>query len=233
MPPKVAVQALDGVQLGQRFQEVREGLGLSRAELARAADYSAEQVRRVEAGTKLPGAQLLATLMDLGGDVCFVLGGNPTPPGNPFDDGLRASMYAQEREALRVEVRAAKRLRAEARGRVLTDQETQLVDAWRELSRDQRRKVADYLRGLRSHVEFDIFPSHQDALPLSGISVRGNNNQVAGRDQVGIRESSVHYAGKLSVAEKRWLHLFSALNPAQQEELEKLMQGKIAGTEGE
>ncbi len=61
------------------------------------------------------------------------------------------------------------------------------------------------------------------------LQVSGDRNVVAGRDQVGIRESAPSYGAKLTIAEERWLRLLRALEPAQQEEVEKFMRQKIAG----
>jgi lambda repressor-like predicted transcriptional regulator len=61
------------------------------------------------------------------------------------------------------------------------------------------------------------------------VQVSGDGNVVAGRDQVGIRESGPSYGAKLTIAEERWLRLFRALEPSQQDEVEKFMRQKIAG----
>jgi transcriptional regulator with XRE-family HTH domain len=188
MTPKGAMQELDPVLFGSRFREVREGLGLSRAELALAAGYSSEQIRRVEAGLKLPGAQLLASLMELGGDVRYVLGAVAEEQRDTIESLLQAGLYAQQREALRTETRIDRETRRETKGRVLTDQERDLVDAWRELSRDQRREVVAFVRRLRPHSMLELLPRDQDAIepPASqSISVSGSGNQVAGRDVTG------------------------------------------------
>lgn len=63
--------------LGRRFQNERERLGLSRTKLAALCDYSYVQVCRVEQGKQAPGAPLLAGLARAGGDIHFVLLGEP------------------------------------------------------------------------------------------------------------------------------------------------------------
>lgn len=65
--------------------------------------------------------------------------------------------------------------------------------------------------------------------PGGGVQVQGEGNMVAGRDQVGVRQETPQYGAKLSIAEERWLRLLRALEPAQQEEVEKFMRQKIAG----
>lgn len=138
--------------VGQRFAEERERLGLSRAELAHAAGYSAEQIRKVEIGERMPGGELLAALLDIGGDLVAVLKGasgvrDAGDSSYPTADEL---YEARLREQIRAEARAHSRMRADRRKKVLTDEEADLVEAYRELSKLQREQALAAVRALQA-----------------------------------------------------------------------------------
>lgn len=89
------------------------------------------------------------------------------------------------------------------------------------------RQVEDRIAELIGLRPSELWP--QWYADTGGVRVSGDGNVVAGRDQVGIRESAPHYGTKLSIAEERLLRLIRALEPAQQEEVERFVRQKIAG----
>lgn len=164
--------------LGERFAAERERLAMSRAELAHAVGFSSEQIRKVELGERLPGAELLSALMELGGNVQYVLGASTTiddryssTPGRfPTAEEMH---QAQLREAIRREARAHRQLRADRRKKVLSDDEVTLIEAFRDLSARQRADELARVQGLAD--------GHGEPASKAGVSVRGGIRS-AGRD---------------------------------------------------
>lgn len=89
------------------------------------------------------------------------------------------------------------------------------------------KKVEDKISEITGIPLAELWP--QWYADTGGVRVSGDGNVVAGRDQVGVRQEMPHYGAKLSIAEERWLRLFRALEPTQQEEVERFMRQKIAG----
>lgn len=140
MPTIGARQAppdFDAQMVGERFEREREAFGLSRAELAAMCDYSAEQVRKVERGERAPGAQLLAALAEAGGDIRGVLLGALRSERVSEIDAIAAAEY---RDRVRREAREHSRMRADRRKKLLSDDEADLVEIYREMSREQRER---------------------------------------------------------------------------------------------
>ena len=162
--------------VGERFAEQREKLGLSRAELAHASGYSAEQIRKVEIGERMPGGELLAALLDVGGDVVHVLAGS-SGVRETVDDAFPTAEelhQARLRERIRAEARAHARLRADRRKKVLTDEEADLVECYRDLTPLQREQVLPTLRTMISAVP-----------PTNAVVIKaGKKSRVAGRDLI-------------------------------------------------
>ncbi len=75
----------------------------------------------------------------------------------------------------------------------------------------------------------ELWPQWYGAPGGSTLSVRGDSNVVAGRDQVGVQQPTAPYGAKLTIAEERLLRLFRALEPAQQDEAESMLRKMIAG----
>ncbi len=140
------------------------------------AGYSAEQIRKVEIGERMPGGELLAALLDVGGDVVHVLAGS-SGVREPVDDAFPTAEelhQARLRERIRAEARAHARLRADRRKKVLTDEEADLVECYRELTLLQREQVLPTLRTMLSAVP-----------PASGVVIKaGKKSRVAGRDLI-------------------------------------------------
>jgi DNA-binding XRE family transcriptional regulator len=57
-----SLDAIDGVKLGQRLRELRQGAGLTQAELARRTGIHRPNIARVEAGRHTPSLETLARL---------------------------------------------------------------------------------------------------------------------------------------------------------------------------
>lgn len=187
-------EAIAGI--GARFQEERERLSRSRAEVAARVGYSAEQVRVIEAGRKQPGALLVAALGQLGGDVGYVLTGVRTAVDVSRLAYIAHAIEASVEEQLKVQGHANPRVLGLIYNKVLSrgrgpDDDVELA----------KGEVTTYLESLRVA---DI-PEHELAkrllridqakpLPLSaassGISVTGDGNQVAG--------GSIHAAPKIT-----------------------------------
>lgn len=158
--------------VGERFMFEREKTGLSRAELAGTCEYSSEQVRRVEIGQQAPGARLLAALAEAGGDLRAILLGAGNEQPLSHWDAVAAAKY---RDDVRREAREYARLRSDRKKKVLTDDEADLVEAYRELSKLQREQVLPALRAMFSGVGSD---------PSSSVTVVATGNaNAAGRDQ--------------------------------------------------
>lgn len=161
--------------VGERFAEVRERLGLSRSELAFAIGYSAEQIRKVELGERMPGGELLAALLDAGGDVVYVLSGS-SGIEKRFDESSALPTademsQARLREQIRIEARQYARTRADRRKKVLSDEEADLIDNFRELSSEQRREALAMTQALKSGLKIG-----------GGKVVIGYGGRTAGRD---------------------------------------------------
>jgi transcriptional regulator with XRE-family HTH domain len=65
----------DALLVGSRLTEERVRLGLSKVGLADACGVRREMIARYEKGEAAPGAEVLAKLMMLGGDVAYILTG--------------------------------------------------------------------------------------------------------------------------------------------------------------
>ncbi|HEY4145188.1 helix-turn-helix transcriptional regulator [Pinirhizobacter sp.] len=174
------------LEVGARFEQERERLNLSRAELAFAAGYSSEQIRKVEKGERMPGGELLAALLNLTGNIEYVLRGSNPQMGsvrNQEDrqlldiDSIEAARYL---ELVRREAREWSRMQSDRRKKVLTDEEADLIEAFRDLSRLQRERALQLLQAVRRGESDLTAPSvSQEA---ADISLVGDGNRVAGRD---------------------------------------------------
>lgn len=143
----------DALAVGKRFEEERGRLDLTRADLAFAAGYSAEQIRKVEVGERMPGGELLAALLALRGDVHYVLSGSPKIGkvkeriGPKYDVDSFPTMeelaVAKQAAQIKSEAKEWARLRADRRKKLLTDDEADLVEIYRQLSRMDRAHVLD------------------------------------------------------------------------------------------
>lgn len=139
--------------VGQRFAEERERLDLSRSDLAFAAGYSAEQIRKVELGERMPGGELLAALLALHGDVTYVLAGSDKISEvrqrltSPYDVDTFPTMeelaVAKQAAQIKTEAKEWARLRDDRRKKLLTDDEADLVEIYRQLSRVDRARMLD------------------------------------------------------------------------------------------
>lgn len=147
------VDSAPALAVGQRFAEERERLDLSRADLAFATGYSAEQIRKVELGERMPGGELLAALLALHGDVLYVLSGSSkigevqariAPPYDP-DTFPTMEELAVARQAAQIKSEAKEwaRLESDRRKKLLTEDEVDLVEIYRQLSRIGRAHVLD------------------------------------------------------------------------------------------
>lgn len=164
--------------LGARFESERDRLRLTRAELHHECGYSVEQIRKVENDLSEPGAGLLAGLMRLGGNLRFVLLGDDdnqprvnerdSTPYSATADEMAAARY---RDQVRLEAREHAKLKNDRRKRVVTDQEADLLDAFRDLSRADREAVVAAIAGGR----FEPAGGKQ-----SGVTVTGSGNRTAG-----------------------------------------------------
>lgn len=175
----LSAHASEGV--AERFIEERERMGYSRAELAYATGYSAEQIRKVERGERMPGAELLAALLKLRGNVEYVLLGAGAT-GKVAEASARFPSAdeladARRREEIRIEAMQWKRLRADRRKKVLTEDEADLVDGYRDLDDAGRASLLESLGELRR----GELPSQ-----ARGVSVRADRASIAGGRDVTI-----------------------------------------------
>ena len=177
--------ALSPCSVGKRFEEVRDQLGLSRAELAHAGGYSAEQIRKVELGERMPGGELLAAVLDLGGDIAYILRG--TSGIEERYEAVGKLPTAEEmhlatlREQIRVEARNYAKLRMDRRKKVLSEDEADLIETYRDLSRAQRAHVVEMVGEMRAD---GSIPPAKTAHPSSGsVTASGAGAMAAGRSQ--------------------------------------------------
>jgi len=149
------------LDVGKRFAEERERLDLSRADLAFAAGYSAEQIRKVELGERMPGGELLAALLALRGDVAYVLAAAPSagevrdqPSPSYFDTAPIPTMeemaIAKQAARIKAEKKEWSRMRDDRRKKVLTDDEADLVETYRELGRMDRARLLENAEKMRN-----------------------------------------------------------------------------------
>jgi transcriptional regulator with XRE-family HTH domain len=170
MPLKGGSQGLpfDPRVVGERFMQEREKVGMTRAELAATCGYSSEQVRRVELGEQTAGARLLAALAEAGGDVRGILLGAGQAEEISDMDAIAAAEY---RDRVRREAREYSRMRADRRKKVLSDEEADLIDNYRELSSPQRVEALAMMQALKR------------GIPVGGGKiVIGHGGKTAGRD---------------------------------------------------
>lgn len=177
MPPKRGSQALpfDPLRVGERFLAEREKLGLSRADLADKCGYGAEQVRRVELGMQAPGARLLAALAEAGGDVRGLL------LGAGFEeeiDEIDAIYAAKLRDRWHREARMWRQAKADRRKRLISDDEADLLDLYRELDHNQRARAIELVSSVRYGGTAEPEPQHEkrsgNIVATHGIAAGGN-----------------------------------------------------------
>lgn len=80
---------------GGRLREIRDALGLSQSDLAKALGITREQVGRYERGIAVPGGEVLAKLATLGGDVLYFLTGRRVPPPGRYEPDRDFGLLAQ------------------------------------------------------------------------------------------------------------------------------------------
>lgn len=179
--------------VGQRFAEERERLDLSRADLAFATGYSAEQIRKVELGERMPGGELLAALLALHGDVSYVLAGSDKmgevrgriTPAYDADAFPTMEELAVARQAAKIKNEAKEwaRQRADRRKKLLTDDEADLVEIYRQLSRVNRAHLLDTAEKVLAQNEMvDV--------EKGASGVRADNSSIAAGGDVNIGAKS-------------------------------------------
>lgn len=174
MPLKSGSQALpfDPLRVGERFLTEREKLGLSRADLADKCGYGAEQVRRVELGMQAPGARLLAALAEAGGDVRGLL------LGAGFEEEIEEidAIYAAElRDRWRREARMWRQAKADRRKRLVSDDEADLLDAYRELDHNQRVRAIELVSAIKFGADGASGVRHQGVTATHGGIAAGRD----------------------------------------------------------
>lgn len=89
----------NALTIGQRIQEERDRLGLSKVALAEHCGVRREMIGRYENGEALPGAEVLAKFLSVGADVTYILTGVRTPPKPAINESGAEYRTVTSREA--------------------------------------------------------------------------------------------------------------------------------------
>lgn len=93
------------VLIGERLKEERDRLGLTQEQMAGRLDVTQKTQGLYERGQRMPNAEYLAVMADLGCDVLYVLTGQRTPAAQPLS--VREACMLENYRALDEEDKAA------------------------------------------------------------------------------------------------------------------------------
>lgn len=157
------------LMIGDRLREERERLGFTQTEIADICGVKMRAQRNYEKGERLPDAGYMAAFAAAGGDLSYVITGQPTLAGN-FARSLEvtAGDFAKSQEVTAGQF-------AERKGKAvepaLAPDEELLLEAYRGMKPAKRKALlTELLTGKKA----------KDS--SGGISVKGSGHRVAGGD---------------------------------------------------
>lgn len=168
-----AVNSLRGIfvpTIGGRLREERDRLGYTQTELADICGVKMRAQRNYEKDERHPDAEYLAAFSEAGGDVAYVITGQPMLAGT-----LARSIETTAGDLVKTQERATGELVAQqeivpSRPSLAPDEEL-LLEAYRGMKPAKRKALlAEMLTGKK------------EKSSEGGIKVKGSGHRVAGRD---------------------------------------------------